>query len=71
MANNQIKEDLAQMHRSTSANIIKDGSRVTGQVGHMLCGQPIAKGYFVEVIVFKGKVSYLKNICFGPQTLIT
>ena len=36
----------------------------------MLGGEPIAKGNFVKAIILKGKVSYPKDICFGPHTFI-
>ena len=54
MTYNQIEEDLAQMHRCTGANIIEKGGKVSGQGGHMFCRQPVAKGYFVEAIIFEG-----------------
>ena len=36
----------------------------------MLGGEPIAKGNFVKAIILKGKVSYLKDISFMPNTLV-
>ena len=58
------------MQGCIGANIVEKGDKVSGQGGHMLWGQPIANGYFVEAIIFKGKVNYPKDIYFGPHTLI-
>ena len=70
MTDNHIKEDLAQMHGCTGANIIEKGGKVSTQGGHMFSGQPVAKGCLMEAIIFKGKIGYPKNISFGPHTFI-
>ena len=36
----------------------------------MFSEQPVAKGYLVEAIVFKGEIDYPKNIGFGLSTFI-
>ena len=46
------------------------GDKVSRQDGNMFSGQPVAKGYLVEAIVFKGEIDYPKNIGFGPSKFI-
>ena len=36
----------------------------------MFSGQPVAKGYLVKAIVFKGEIDDPKDICFGPYTFM-
>ena len=58
------------MHRYIGANIIEKGGKVSRQGCHMFSGQPIARGYLVKAIIFKGEIGYPKNIGFWSYTFI-
>ena len=58
------------MHGGIGANVKEKGGKVSRQGGNIFSRQLVGKGNFVEAIVFKGKVSYPKNVFLRPHTLI-